>query len=126
MNLVDQIEAAYTQKQIPPFRPGDTIRVFAKVKEGEKERLQPFEGVVLRRRGGGTRSTFTVRKISSGIGVERVFPLYSPVIDRIEIVQKGKSRRARLYYLRDLSGKKARVEREEETVATPSAKTVKS
>ncbi len=126
MNLVERIEQAYLTKKIPGFKPGDTIRVFAKVKEGDKERLQPFEGVVMRRRGGGTRSSITVRKISYGIGVERIFPLYSPVIDRIEVVQKGKARRARLYYLRKLKGRKARMEAEEffgepEGAKTPSA-----
>ena len=113
MNIVDQIEAAYTQRELPNFRTGDTIRVFAKVKEGEKERLQSFEGIVLRKQGGGVRSSFTVRKVSFGVGVERIFPLYSPVVDRIEVVQKGKVRQARIYYLRALSGKKARVAREE-------------
>lgn len=110
MNIVERIEQAYLKKQISPFRPGDTIRVFAKIKEGEKERLQAFEGVVLRKRGGGTRSTITVRKVSYGVGVERIFPIYSPVIDHIEVVQKGKVRRARLYYLRKLKGRKARIE----------------
>ncbi|MDO8526536.1 MAG: 50S ribosomal protein L19 [Deltaproteobacteria bacterium] len=109
MNIVERIEKAYLKKEITPFRPGDTIRVFAKIKEGEKERLQAFEGVVLRNRGGGSRASITVRKISYGVGVERIFPLHSPVIDRIEVVHAGKVRRARLYYLRKLSGKKARI-----------------
>ena len=113
MNLVDRIEAAYQTKKVTPFRPGDTVRVFAKIKEGDKERLQPFEGIVLRTRGGGTRTTVTVRKISYGVGVERIFPLYSPTIDRIEVVSKGKARRARLYYLRKLKGRKAKMETEE-------------
>lgn len=109
MNIVERIEQAYLKKNTTAFRPGDTIRVFAKIREGEKERLQAFEGIVLRHRGSGSRSTITVRKISYGVGVERIFPLHSPVIDRIEVVQKGKVRRSRLYYLRKLSGKKARV-----------------
>ena len=113
MNLVERIEQAYLTKKAPDFKPGDTVRVFAKVKEGEKERLQPFEGIVLRKRGGGTRSSITVRKISYGVGVERIFPLYSPVIDHIEVVQKGKARRARLYYLRTRKGRKAKMEVEE-------------
>lgn len=114
MNLVERIEKAYLKKEVPIFRPGDTVRVFAKIKEGEKERLQAFEGVVLRSRGGGLRSTLTVRKMSYGVGVERIFPLHSPVIDRIEVVQRGKANRARLYYLRKLTGRKARVEAFEE------------
>lgn len=118
MNIIDRIEEAYSQRKLPEFRPGDTVRIFAKVKEGDKERLQSFEGIVLRKRGGGSRSSFTVRKISYGIGVERIFPLYSPTIDRIEVVQKGKTRQARLYYLRKLAGRKARVERLEEEHVT--------
>lgn|SRR3989338_9241500 len=118
MNLVDRIEQAYLKKGVPDFRPGDTIRVFAKIREGEKERLQAFEGIVLRHRGSGSRSTITVRKISYGVGVERIFPVNSPVIDRIEVVQKGKVRRSRLYYLRKLSGKKARVNVEDRWEST--------
>ncbi len=114
MNLVERIEQAYLKKGTTSFRPGDTVRVFAKIKEGEKERLQAFEGVVLRQRGAGTRATVTIRKVSYGVGVERIFPIHSPVIDHIEVVQKGKVRRARLYYLRKLAGKKARVAVEEE------------
>ncbi|MBI4223618.1 MAG: 50S ribosomal protein L19 [Deltaproteobacteria bacterium] len=110
MNLTEKIEQAYLNKKLPDFRPGDTIRVFAKVKEGEKERLQAFEGVVLRKRGEGISASMTVRKVSYGVGVERIFPLHSPVIDHIEVVQRGKARRARLYYLRGLKGKKARLE----------------
>ncbi|OGP15773.1 MAG: 50S ribosomal protein L19 [Deltaproteobacteria bacterium RIFCSPLOWO2_02_FULL_50_16] len=91
------------------FRSGDTIRVFSKVKEGEKERLQIFEGVVIKRRGSGAGATFTVRKISYGVGVERIFPVISPSIERVEFVSRGKVRRSKLYYLRDLSGRKARL-----------------
>lgn len=118
MNLVEKIEQAYLKKKLPDFGPGDTVRIFAKIKEGEKERLQAFEGVVLRKRGAGSSSSVTVRKISYGVGVERIFPLHSPVIDRIEIVQKGKVRRARLYYLRNLTGKKARIETREPGVTS--------
>src|SRR5512134_1209896 len=93
----------------PDFAPGDSVRVHVKVREGEKERIQVFAGVVIARRGGGVRETFTVRKISSGIGVERVFPLHSPVIDKIEVDRKGAVRRAKLYYLRERKGKAARI-----------------
>jgi large subunit ribosomal protein L19 len=94
---------------IPDFRPGDTVRVHARIREGEKERIQVFEGVVIRRRKGGTGATFTVRKVSYGIGVEKVFPLHSPLIDKVEVVTRGRVRRARLYYLRNLRGKAARI-----------------
>lgn len=117
LNIVEKIEQAYLKKGLPEFRPGDTVRVFAKIREGEKERLQAFEGVVLRKHGGGSGASVTVRKISYGVGVERIFPVNSPVIDRIEIVQKGRVRRARLYYLRELTGKKARIETEESVTA---------
>ncbi len=94
----------------PAFAPGDTVRVHVKVKEGEKERIQVFAGVVIARRGGGSRETFTVRKISGGVGVERVFPLHSPMIERVEVDRRGDVRRAKLYYLRELKGKAARIE----------------
>jgi len=94
----------------PDFSPGDTVRVHVKVKEGEKERIQVFAGVVIARRGGGSRETFTVRKISGGVGVERVFPLHSPMIERVEVDRRGDVRRAKLYYLRELKGKAARIE----------------
>lgn len=106
--------------QYPDFKSGDTIRVYVKVKEGEKTRVQPFEGVVIRKRRAGTKSTFTVRKISSGVGVERVFPFFSPVIDRILLVSQGKVRRAKLYYLRGLRGRAGRIKSEyvyQDTVA---------
>ncbi len=94
----------------PVFGPGDSVRVHVKVKEGEKERIQVFAGIVIARRGGGSRETFTVRKISGGVGVERVFPLHSPIIDRVDVDRRGEVRRAKLYYLRDLKGKAARIE----------------
>jgi large subunit ribosomal protein L19 len=94
---------------LPSFRPGDTVRVHYKIREGEKERVQVFEGVVIRRRGGGLRSTFTVRKVSYGIGVERVFPIHSPRIERLEVKSRGRVRQARLYYLRQRRGKAARI-----------------
>ena len=97
------------KKDIPEFRPGDTVRVYQKVKEGDKERIQVFEGVVIRKRGSGTDATFTVRKVSYGVGIERTYPLHSPVIEKIEVVRFGKVRRARLYYLRERLGKDARI-----------------
>jgi large subunit ribosomal protein L19 len=110
MNQVQQVEETYLKTDIPDFRAGDTVRVHVRVVEGEKERIQVFQGVVIARRGGGTRETFTVRKISGGIGVERIFPLHSPILDKIEVVRQGKVRRAKLYYLRGLRGKAARIE----------------
>lgn len=94
---------------VPTFRAGDTVRVNVRVREGEKERLQAFEGVVIRRKGGGISETFTVRKVSNGVGVERIFPLHSPVVSKIDVVREGHVRRAKLYYLRGLSGKAARI-----------------
>ena len=123
MNVVDRNEEAYLKKEIPDFRAGDTLRVFVKIKEGEKERLQAFEGVLISYKRGGSRAMITVRKVSYGVGVERIFPLYSPVIDRIEVLQRGKVRRARLYYLRKLSGRKARIEEQVETFADDVTKT---
>jgi large subunit ribosomal protein L19 len=109
MNTTDLVEKSYLRKGIPQFRPGDTVKVHARVVEGNRERVQVFQGVVIRRSGGGLRETFTVRKISFGVGVERTFPLHSPSIARLEVVQRGHVRRAKLYYLRDLRGKKARI-----------------
>jgi large subunit ribosomal protein L19 len=103
------------REDIPAFRPGDTIRVNVRVREGEKERLQAFEGVVIRRKGGGLDETFTVRKVSNGVGVERIFPLHSPVIADITVVREGQVRRAKLYYLRNLSGKAARIRERQRT-----------
>lgn len=109
MSQLLNVERPYLKDDIPEFRAGDTVKVHVKVREGSKERIQIFQGVVIGRRGGGTRATFTVRKISGGIGVERVFPLHSPIIDRIERTRRGKVRRAKLYYLRELRGKAARI-----------------
>ena len=112
MNLIDTIEGEQLKTDLPEFKPGDTLRVHVKVIEGEKERVQVFEGVVLRRSRGANRASFTVRKTSYGVGVERTFPLHSPRIDKIEVVTRGQVRRAKLYYLRKLSGKAARIEEE--------------
>ncbi|HHU74171.1 MAG TPA: 50S ribosomal protein L19 [Clostridiales bacterium] len=107
--IIKSIEAEQLKTDITEFNIGDTIQVYAKVKEGNRERLQVFEGTVIKRQHGGARETFTVRKISSGIGVEKTWPLHSPSIDRIEVVRRGKARRAKLFYLRDRVGKKAKV-----------------
>ncbi len=109
MNVLDTLEKEQMRANIPGFKPGDTVKVYVKIVEGQKERIQIFQGSVIRKRAGQNRATFTVRKISSGIGVERTFPLHSPVIDKVEIVMRGRVRRSRLYYLRDLKGKKARI-----------------
>jgi large subunit ribosomal protein L19 len=109
MNTTDLVEKSYLRKGLPRFRPGDSVKVHVRVVEGNRERVQVFQGVVIRRSGGGLRETFTVRKISFGVGVERTFPLHSPSIAKLEIVQRGHVRRAKLYYLRDLRGKKARI-----------------
>jgi large subunit ribosomal protein L19 len=109
MNTTDLVEQSYLRKGIPQFRPGDTVKVHVRVVEGNRERVQVFQGVVIRRSGGGLRETFTVRKISFGVGVERTFPVHSPSIAKLEVVQRGHVRRAKLYYLRDLRGKKARI-----------------
>jgi large subunit ribosomal protein L19 len=109
MHTTDLIEKPFLRTDLPEFRPGDTVKVHVRVVEGTRERVQVFQGVVIRRSGGGIRETFTVRKISFGVGVERTFPLHSPSIAKLEIVQRGRVRRAKLYYLRDLRGKKARI-----------------
>jgi len=110
MNKLQAVEKEYLRDGVPEFRPGDTVKVHVRVVEGDKERIQVFQGVVIARRGGGTRETFTVRKVSGGVGVERIFPLHSPIVDRIELVRQGKVRRAKLYYLRGRRGKAARIE----------------
>lgn len=114
MTTLSQYEQKYLKKGIPAFRPGDTVKVFSKIKEGDKERIQAFEGVVIRKRGAVNRESFTVRKISYGVGVERVFPLHSPMIDRIEVKQRGEVRRSKLYYLKGLSGRAARITEKKE------------
>ncbi|WP_425480016.1 50S ribosomal protein L19 [Thermovibrio guaymasensis] len=108
------VQEKYAKKEIPDFRVGDTVRVHVKVKEGDKERVQAFEGVVIRKRGSGTDATFTVRKVSYGIGIERTFPLYAPVVEKIEVLKRGIVRRARLYYLRERKGKAARIKEKKE------------
>lgn len=109
MNTINMIEFEQMKKDIPPFKPGDTVKVHVKIVEGDKQRIQAYQGVVISRQGGGLREAFTVRKISSGIGVERVFPLHSPTVEKIEVVVRGHVRRAKLYYLRKLKGKAARI-----------------
>jgi len=127
MNIIEQLNAEQVAKlaagkTIPEFRPGDTVVVNVKVKEGERSRVQAYEGVVISRQGGGLNESFTVRKISYGEGVERVFPLYGPLIDSIKLVRRGKVRRAKLYYLRDRRGKSARIAERVETKAKPAAR----
>ncbi len=109
MNTIDRLEREQMRMDIPSFRPGDTVKVHVKIREGEKDRVQVFQGIVIVKKKGGLRCSFTVRKISYGIGVERVFPLHSPSIDKIEVIERGIVRRSRLYYLRGLKGKAARV-----------------
>ncbi|HEY6997299.1 MAG TPA: 50S ribosomal protein L19 [Phototrophicaceae bacterium] len=113
MNIVGQLEAQQSKQDAPALRPGETVRVHVKVVEGEKERTQVFEGIVIAMSGSGSRAVFTVRKISYGVGVERIFPLHSPRIEKVEVVARGKVRRAKLYYLRERSGKAARLSGEE-------------
>ena len=108
-NLIDQITSEQLRNDVPDFRPGDTVRVHAKVVEGERERIQLFDGVVIQRRGAGISETYTVRKISNGVGVERTFPIHTPRVAKIEVLREGKVRRAKLFYLRDLHGKAARI-----------------
>ena len=109
MNRLDSVEKAQIKENIPAFQPGDTLRVHVRIKEGSKERLQAFEGICIARKHGGIRETVTVRKVSFGVGVERIFPLHATVIDHIDVLRRGKVRRAKLYYLRDLRGKAARI-----------------
>ncbi len=110
MGLIEAVEAKYLKSDIPTFRPGDTLKVHVRVVEGEKERIQVFQGIVIARSGAGVRETFTIRKISNGVGVERIFPVHTPSIAKIEVLKLGKVRRAKLFYLRDLTGKAARVQ----------------
>ena len=114
MNTLDALDAESLRDDIPDFRPGDTLKVHVRVVEGSRERVQLFQGVVIRRQGGGIRETFTVRKVSFGVGVERTFPVHSPNIERIEVATRGDVRRAKLYYLRELRGKKAKIKEKRE------------
>ncbi|MDA0562795.1 50S ribosomal protein L19 [Streptomonospora sp. S1-112] len=115
---IQEIEKAQLRSDIPVFRPGDTLNVHVRVTEGNRSRVQVFKGVVIRRQGGASRETFTVRKISYGVGVERTFPVHTPVIEKIEVVSRGRVRRAKLYYLRNLRGKAARIRERREPVAS--------
>lgn len=117
MNKVDLVERSRLRTDVPAFRPGDTVKVHVRVSEGGRERIQVFQGVVISRRGGGLRESFTVRKVSFGVGVERTFPVHAPMVSKLEIVQHGKVRRAKLYYLRELTGRKAKIR--ERRVAVP-------
>ena len=117
MQTLDSIDAASLRSDVPAFRPGDTVKVHVRVVEGNRERIQVFQGVVIRRQGGGVRETFTARKVSFGVGVERTFPVHSPIVDHIELVTRGDVRRAKLYNLRELRGKKAKIK--EKRDATP-------
>ena len=114
MNTLDFLDAGSLRSDLPEFRPGDTLKVHVRVVEGNRSRIQVFQGVVIRRQGGGVRETFTVRKVSFGVGVERTFPVHTPVIEKIEVVTRGDVRRAKLYYLRDLRGKKAKIKEKRE------------
>ena len=114
-NLIDQIDAASLRDDVPAFRAGDTLRVHVRVVEGSRTRTQVFQGVVIARQGGGVRETFTIRKISFGVGVERTFPVHTPIIERIEVITRGDVRRAKLYYLRNLRGKAAKIKERRES-----------
>jgi large subunit ribosomal protein L19 len=116
MHTLDILDAASMRSDVPDFRPGDTLKVHVRVVEGNRERVQIFQGVVIRRQGGGVRETFTVRKVSFGVGVERTFPVHTPIVSKIEVVTRGDVRRAKLYYLRDLRGKKAKIKEKRHTV----------
>ena len=123
MNRLDSIETTQLRDNVPAFQAGDSVRVHVRIKEGNKERLQVFEGIVIAKKHGGARETITVRKVSFGIGVERLFPLHATVIDHIDVIRRGRVRRAKLYYLRELRGKAARIrERDTRTKAKPAAK----
>jgi large subunit ribosomal protein L19 len=116
MHTLDTLDAASLRADIPAFRAGDTVKVHVKVVEGNRSRIQVFQGIVIRRSGGGIRETFTVRKVSFGVGVERTFPVHTPIVDRIEVVTRGDVRRAKLYYLRSLRGKAAKIKEKRESV----------
>ena len=116
MHILDSVDAASLRSDVPDFRPGDTVKVHVNIIEGTRSRIQVFQGVVIARQGGGVRETFTVRKVSFGVGVERTFPVHSPTLESIEVVTRGDVRRAKLYYLRELRGKKAKIKEKRETV----------
>jgi large subunit ribosomal protein L19 len=116
MNTLDALDADSLRTDIPQFRPGDTVKVHVRVVEGNRSRIQVFQGVVIRRQGGGIRETFTVRKVSFGVGVERTFPVHTPVVERIELVTRGDVRRAKLYYLRELRGKAAKIKEKRDVI----------
>ena len=116
MNTLDALDADSLRDDIPEFRPGDTVKVHVRVVEGNRSRIQVFQGVVIRRQGGGIRETFTVRKVSFGVGVERTFPVHTPVVEKIEIVTRGDVRRAKLYYLRELRGKAAKIKEKRDAI----------
>ena len=117
MNTLDALDADSLRDDIPSFRPGDTVKVHVRVIEGNRSRIQVFQGVVIRRQGGGIRETFTVRKVSFGVGVERTFPVHTPVVEKIEVLTRGDVRRAKLYYLRELRGKKAKIKEKREPIS---------
>lgn len=119
--IIQSLEKSQTKSSVPSFRVGDTVRVHAKVVEGDKERIQIFEGIVIGRQGTGMREIVRVRKLSYGVGVERMFPLHSPMVDKIELAKEGKVRRAKLYYLRELRGKAARIKEKDRTIASAAA-----
>jgi large subunit ribosomal protein L19 len=122
MNRLDSIETTQLRDNVPAFQSGDTVKVHVRIKEGNKERLQIFEGIVIAKKHGGPRETITVRKVSFGVGVERIFPLHATVVDHIDVVRRGKVRRAKLYYLRDLRGKAARIKERDTRTKKPAAK----
>src|SRR5215212_8096910 len=122
MHTLDTLDAASLRTDIPDFRAGDTVKVHVKVVEGNRSRIQVFQGIVIRRSGGGVRETFTVRKVSFGVGVERTFPVHTPVVDRIEVVTRGDVRRAKLYYLRSLRGKAAKIKEKRESIRPAEAR----
>ena len=117
MNTLDALDAASLRDDIPAFRPGDTVKVHVRVIEGSRSRIQVFQGAVIRRQGGGIRETFTVRKVSFGVGVERTFPVHTPVVEKIEVLTRGDVRRAKLYYLRELRGKAAKIKEKRDVIS---------